>query len=605
MPYRYDPVRPNPYAGTIGDLILRQGDIAAQGARSVGNAQADSAREIGAIHAGAARNIGAAISGTLGDIAQYSADAPRRQLAALQVAGATQAAQDDQLLRQALTMQPEQAMAFLQSKGPAGAMALQKITALKQQQDDKHNQITTQIGLKLHDSGNTLEAMQDALNTAEKNGLLTSEQAQAMGAAVSADPSKIPLVAKGWIGATKEGQALLNKTTTVAPGAKVFGFDGPVPGMETPATPKTRTVTTIGADGKPVTRIVEDTPGQDFPVPPPQPPAAKKYQVTVPGPNGQPISKLVTEEELAGGMQVYREPKAAPASKAGIWIMRDGQTLRVQEEDIRVGDKPANTREQGRPVTSGDAGRLADMDTSLGLLEGLGTKLGTTGAGSKIGAILPNVVTEYTGWGADSKSRQATIDTVKQIIGKALEGGVLRKEDEIKYEKILPQIGDPPTVAKAKIDGLKQAIADKKQNLLDNLESANYDVSKFNARGDGGLLEAGNIDLSNRPRVKNSDGSISTVRSMSINEDGKEILIPTVVNGRVVSEKEAIDAYHKTGQHLGIFKTEAAATAYAQKLHESEAGKLAAPRINDERTNNGVTAVWKNGPQGLGWYKKS
>lgn len=87
----------------------------------------------------------------------------------------------------------------------------------------------------------------------------------------------------------------------------------------------------------------------------------------------------------------------------------------------------------------------------------------------------------------------------------------------------------------------------------------------------------GNIDLTNRPRVKNPDGSVSTVRSMSINEDGREILIPTVVGGRVVSDDEAIDEYHRSGQHLGIFGTEADATAYAQTLHASEAAKLEAP----------------------------
>ena len=40
---------------------------------------------------------------------------------------------------------------------------------------------------------------------------------------------------------------------------------------------------------------------------------------------------------------------------------------------------------------------------------------------------------------------------VKQVIGKSLEGGVLRREDEYKYVKILPTIQDPPDVAKAKI----------------------------------------------------------------------------------------------------------------------------------------------------------
>lgn len=95
-------------------------------------------------------------------------------------------------------------------------------------------------------------------------------------------------------------------------------------------------------------------------------------------------------------------------------------------------------------------------------------------------------------------------------------------------------------------------------------------------------LVAGNIDLSNRPRVQNADGSVSTVRSMSFEQNGKEILVPTVIDGRVVSNDEAIAHYRKTGQHLGIFATPAAATAFAQQLHENEARKLELPPIGGE-----------------------
>lgn len=81
----------------------------------------------------------------------------------------------------------------------------------------------------------------------------------------------------------------------------------------------------------------------------------------------------------------------------------------------------------------------------------------------------------------------------------------------------------------------------------------------------------GNIDLTNRPIVKNDDGSISTVRSMSFqDEEGKEILVPTVVNGKIVSDSEAINNYYRTGEYLGKFDSVEEANEYAKELHRQQ-----------------------------------
>lgn len=86
-----------------------------------------------------------------------------------------------------------------------------------------------------------------------------------------------------------------------------------------------------------------------------------------------------------------------------------------------------------------------------------------------------------------------------------------------------------------------------------------------------GQLQAGNIDLKNRPVVRNSDGSISTVRSISANFDGQEYLLPTVSeDGRILSDDDAIEMFRKTGRNLGVFDTPENATAYAESLHNDQ-----------------------------------
>ena len=118
---------------------------------------------------------------------------------------------------------------------------------------------------------------------------------------------------------------------------------------------------------------------------------------------------------------------------------------------------------------------------------------------------------------------------------------------------------------------IKQKSGGKADEPAPTSKPAAKDTStNFKGAKSADLIEPGNIDLTKRPVVKNKDGSISTVRSMSFEEDGMQILIPTVVGNKVVSDKAAIDHYHKTGEHLGMFSSVKAANAYAKKLHEEQ-----------------------------------
>ncbi|MGC2661789.1 MAG: hypothetical protein WA324_27845 [Bryobacteraceae bacterium] len=78
----------------------------------------------------------------------------------------------------------------------------------------------------------------------------------------------------------------------------------------------------------------------------------------------------------------------------------------------------------------------------------------------------------------------------------------------------------------------------------------------------------GNIDLENRPKVWNEKGEYETVKTITREFDGKTVLLPTIINGKEVSVKQATDHYLKTGEHLGIFKNKKQADNYDKQLHE-------------------------------------
>lgn len=84
---------------------------------------------------------------------------------------------------------------------------------------------------------------------------------------------------------------------------------------------------------------------------------------------------------------------------------------------------------------------------------------------------------------------------------------------------------------------------------------------------------AGNVNLFAQPKVKNPDGTTSTVDSRSFNFDGQEVLLPSVTpDGRhLKTDEDVVAEYKKTGRYLGKFKTVNEANAYGKQLHEDYA----------------------------------
>jgi len=89
-----------------------------------------------------------------------------------------------------------------------------------------------------------------------------------------------------------------------------------------------------------------------------------------------------------------------------------------------------------------------------------------------------------------------------------------------------------------------------------------------------GLDYKGNIDLDNRKVVKEGN-AYKTENSITIGIDGKQIIIPTIVNGKQVSEEDAIKHFKETGEQLGVYDTIEEADKAAQKIHLRQEKKYA------------------------------
>lgn len=125
---------------------------------------------------------------------------------------------------------------------------------------------------------------------------------------------------------------------------------------------------------------------------------------------------------------------------------------------------------EGGEATTTAAGKQAEAD-AVAALDQLGRMEQSVDSQSELfGPIRGTIAGTTPLGGIETKSLNAEIFLAKQIIGKFLEGGVLRKEDEDKYRKILPLTTDQLPVAKAKLAALKEELT----NRLERYRQSGY-----------------------------------------------------------------------------------------------------------------------------------
>ena len=242
-----------------------------------------------------------------------------------------------------------------------------------------------------------------------------------------------------------------------------------------------------------------------------------------------------------------------------------------QKEDLNAG---------GPTISSATASDLGDSKAAKEMISSLESSISGKAGGKAFAPITGNL-RSLNPWDTDVQSIQSQINATKQIVGKYLEGGVLRLEDEKKYEKILPKIGDTQEVAKAKIEQVKKLIDEKFKSQTQTLGQAGYDISGFGGGSQEsapGFIEAMDYARKN-PNDPNSQKLIQAIRSGQIDP----------ITGQ---KKEAVNT-QETSEQKPTDQTQPAEEKDSFLSRLWNATKEVVPELGED-VGNRIKNIWSN-----------
>lgn len=184
------------------------------------------------------------------------------------------------------------------------------------------------------------------------------------------------------------------------------------------------------------------------------------------------------------GLMAIREAFRTPSSGAQSSVDSNQQVKQILAMGVLSGEIGAGDAEtiisllgldsapSGRTLPAGNLKSLSDTKEALNLLPKL---TGLVEGGSSAFGPVEGQIRSRIPWDKTGQKAKSTVTLVKQIIGKGLEGGVLRKEDEYKYEQILPKLGDTEDTVRTKIQLLEETLRNKYDTAIEMYQAGGYD----------------------------------------------------------------------------------------------------------------------------------
>ncbi len=199
--------------------------------------------------------------------------------------------------------------------------------------------------------------------------------------------------------------------------------------------------------------------------------------------------KPETKEERMAKVEALK--KAAMKDREGyIGLLGSVQDRRYRREDRKSDEAFRNAQlalerdrnallakkdQGGKELSQHTIDLLAEGNNIPGMLDQL---LPTVTNNKDVFGPVSGRKASWNPWNTKGQTIDAQFRTASQLVGKYMEGGVLRKEDEAKYRAMLPTLSDPPDIAANKLALVKRMLVEKQNERLNA-----YYAQGFNMRG--------------------------------------------------------------------------------------------------------------------------
>lgn len=187
-------------------------------------------------------------------------------------------------------------------------------------------------------------------------------------------------------------------------------------------------------------------------------------------PSSNPNATAAINADMSGLSQDIPQ-ESSPYTRDNLLadIQRDPQNASKYMEYYNNLQEVFAPPKSAKSLGSTAANTVTDLTNGIANIQQLSQQFAQSGANKP---IIGNLLASNP-FNTDAQSLRANIARVKQVIGKALEGGVLRKEDEVKYQKILPTLNDTDAVAQNKINAIAQDLQRKLAIYQQNVGAGN------------------------------------------------------------------------------------------------------------------------------------